>query len=113
MLQCRLAAPAHATRNSRRTLPEALVLQLSHASQGARATVIARVPRRIMLQCRLAAPTRATLQPGIPVARASRGERATVIARFPSRTVLQCRLAAPSRATRVSRRTLPEAPVLQ
>ena len=80
VLQCRLTALARATRHpgipvarflrcpcySNRTLPEAHVLRLSHASRGTCSTVIARISRRIVLQCRLAAPTRATLQPGIP-----------------------------------------------
>ena len=82
----------------------------SHASRGARATMIARVPKhpcyslrtRPKAYCATVSPSSAnSCNPGFP-SHAFRGAYATVIARFPRRTVLQCRLPTPARATRHS-----------
>ena len=77
--------------HSERTYPDAPVLQWAHASRGARATVIARVPRRTMLLCRHETRDGGLRHLRIPITLATRVALATVIARVPRRTLLQCR----------------------
>ena len=81
-----------------------LGIPITLAPRVARATVIARVPRRTVLECRQISPARDTRHPRIPVARASRGACATVITRVSMHTVLQCCQISPARATRDFRR---------
>ena len=100
MVQCRHLASDCETRH-----PE---IAVARVSQGARATMIARIPRRTLLQCQhelqlsAHAPRRALLQCRheardggsrhleIPITLAPIVTCATVIARVPRRTLLQC-----------------------